>query len=159
VPRRSRPTTSASTSRRRVRAPLCRTARVGRDLRRDGRSATPRGRFDSSADLPRCRAPGVTVLDGDEQEAPWSDEVLDRDAISVLIIEPGARGSAIARSETTAPSLCGRTDSSLGARRGPLMTRRARSPALSARSSAVRSERRSRSPGPRPRGRARGLAR
>lgn len=52
-----------------------------------------------------------------------------------------------------------RTDSSLGARRGPLMTRRARSPGLSARSSAVRSERRSRSPGPRPRGRARGLAR
>jgi hypothetical protein len=100
VPRRSRPTTSASTSRRRVRAPLFRTARVvGISVEMaDPQRLEREVRF--VGDLPRCRAPGVTVFAGDEQEAPWSDEVLDRDAISVLTIEPGARCSAIARSET-----------------------------------------------------------
>jgi hypothetical protein len=93
-----------------------------RDLRRDDRSATPR----AGGSIRRRSASLRTTRSHRSQEAPLGDEVLDRDAISVLIIEPGARGSAIAGSETTAPSLGGRTDSALGARRVPCPAERAR---------------------------------
>ena len=46
-------------------------------------------------ELPGCVAPCLAVLAGDQQEPPRRDEVLDRPAVAVLVIDPGVRqGSA-----------------------------------------------------------------
>ncbi len=42
-------------------------------------------------ELPGGFAPGLAVLAGDQQEAPGRDEVLDRAAVAVLVIDPGVR--------------------------------------------------------------------
>ena len=42
-------------------------------------------------ELPGRLAPGVAVLAGDQQEPPRRDEVLDRAAVAVLVIDPGVR--------------------------------------------------------------------
>src|SRR5208282_4716697 len=42
-------------------------------------------------ELPGCFAPCLAVFARDEQEPPWRDEVLDRAAIAVLVVDPGVR--------------------------------------------------------------------
>ena len=42
-------------------------------------------------ELRGCVAPGLAVLAGDQKEAPRRDEVLDRAAVAVLVIDPGVR--------------------------------------------------------------------
>ena len=39
----------------------------------------------------RRRAPGLALLAGDQQEAPGRDEVLDRAAAAVLVVDPRVR--------------------------------------------------------------------
>jgi hypothetical protein len=42
-------------------------------------------------ELPGCLVPRLAVLAGDQQETPRRDEVLNRAAVAVLIIDPGVR--------------------------------------------------------------------
>jgi len=42
-------------------------------------------------ELAGCLAPGLAVLPGDQQEPPRRDEILDRAAVTVLILDPGVR--------------------------------------------------------------------
>ena len=48
-------------------------------------------------ELPGRLAPGLTVLVGDQQEPPRPDEVLDRAAGTVLVIDPGVRQRVVGR--------------------------------------------------------------
>ncbi len=58
--------------------------RVERDVRLGG-------------EVPGGVAPGLAVLAGDEQEPPRGDEVLDRAAAAVLVVDPGVRQGAPGR--------------------------------------------------------------
>ena len=49
------------------------------------------GRPVSAASSPGGLAPRLAVLAGDQQEAPGRDEVLDRPAAAVLVVDPGVR--------------------------------------------------------------------
>jgi hypothetical protein len=42
-------------------------------------------------ELPGRLAPRVAVIAGDQEEAPRSDEVLDRASVAVLLVDPGMR--------------------------------------------------------------------
>ena len=42
-------------------------------------------------ELLSCFAPGLAVLAGDQQEPPRRDEILDRAAVTVLVVDPGVR--------------------------------------------------------------------
>jgi hypothetical protein len=55
------------------------------------------GKMRRCRELPGRFAPRLAVLAGDQREAPRGDEVLDRAAVAVLVVDPGVRQGAPGR--------------------------------------------------------------